>query len=258
MEDIQDFNGNESNNYLKDDQNQQLNVIGTELTWRKLFLFIITYFAISIGVVFVVGIFFAIIDVLLGTNMINALDQIQYLSLLELATFVLTMLVFRSVRDYLKGSYYIEALKKWQTYLYLIVAYIGVYISQYLFNYVLEWEQPGSQVDLFGLDQIGINPLNFSLLILAFVVIAPITEEIIFRGLIFGFIKDKFGLIAALLISSAIFGLLHPGHHLSTFVMGVAFALLYDRTKSIAVPIVLHMVWNALATYGLLSLVISS
>ncbi len=257
MENIGNFNESESQNYLKDDQNKKLNVIGTELTWSKFILFIMTYCAISIGIGFLVGIIFAISDIFLGTNMINALDQIQYLSLLELAAFVLTMLVFKSVRDYLRDSYYIQALKKWQTYLYLIVAYIGVYISQYLFNYVLEWEQPGSQVDLFGLDQIGINPLNFGLLILAFVVIAPITEEIIFRGLIFGFIKDKFGLIAALLISSAIFGLLHPGHHLSTFVMGLAFALLYYRTKSIAVPIVLHMVWNALATYGLLSLVIT-
>lgn len=258
MEDIQDFNENESQNDLKDDQNQQLNVIGTELTWRNFFLFFLSYFAISIGVVFVVGIFLAIIDSFFGTNLIDALDQIQYLSLLELATFVLTMLVFRSVRDYLNGNYNIQALKKWQTYLYLVGAYLVVYFAQYLFIYLLEWEQAGSQVDLFGLDQIGVSALNLILLILAFVVIAPITEEIIFRGLIFGFIKDKLGLIAALFISSAIFGLLHPGHHLSSFVMGLAFALLYHRTKSIAVPIVLHMVWNALATYGLLSLVISS
>lgn len=257
MRDNQDYNENESQNYLKSEQNQQLNVSGTELTWSKFLLFFISYFAISIGVVFVVGILFGIIDILFNTNTLIALDQIQYLSLLELATFIITIFAFRSVRDYLKGSYYLEALKKWQTYVYLIVAYFSVNIIQNIIIFELEWERAGSQVDLFGLNQIGLDPLNVSLLILAFVFIAPITEEILFRGLIFGFIKDKLGLTAALLISSAVFGLLHPGHHLSTFVMGLAFALLYYRTKSIAVPIVLHMVWNALATYGLLSLVIT-
>lgn len=257
MEKHQDFNENEREPSLQGRRIIQIEHAEAELTPGKLFLFLFAYFVIPIGVMIVATVIAVLIDRVFQTNTINSLGQIQYLSLLELIAFLITLLIFKSARNYLQGKFQLQAFKQWQAYLYLIGAYFIVYYAQYLFNYVLEWEQAGSQVDLFGLDQIGLNFLNVSLLVIAFVVIAPITEEIVFRGLIFGFINDKLGLATALIVSSVIFGLLHPGHHFSTAVIGLVLALLYYRTKSIAVPIVFHMIWNALAVYGLLSLVIS-
>ncbi|GAA4057168.1 type II CAAX endopeptidase family protein [Amphibacillus indicireducens] len=255
MEEHEDFNENERQHYMR---GRQINLVEAELTPGKLFLFLVAYFVIPIAVIFVAAVIATLIDLIFQTNMVNLLDQIQYLSLLELVAFLITMLIFKSARNYLQGKFQFQVFKQWQTYLFIIGAYFVVYYAQYLFNYVLEWEQAGSQVGLFGLDQIELNFINISLLVIAFVVIAPITEEIIFRGLIFGFIKDKLGLAVALIVSAIIFGMLHLGHHLSTAVIGLVFALLYYRTKSLVVPIVFHMIWNALATYGLLSLVISS
>lgn len=251
----QDFNENERQPSLQSRRIDHIELADAELTSGKLFLFLLAYFVIPIGVIFVAAVIAVLIDMAFQTNTVNLLEQIQYLSLLEFVAFLITMLIFKSARNYLQRRFQFQVFKQWQTYLYLIGAYFIVYYAQYLFNYVLEWEQAGSQVDLFGIDQIGLNFLNVSLLVITFVVIAPITEEIVFRGLIFGFINDKLGLATALIVSSVIFGLLHPGHHLSTAVIGLVLALLYYRTKSIAVPIVFHMIWNALATYGLLSLV---
>lgn len=253
----QDFNRNERQPDLQSRRIDYIELADDELTPGKLFLFLLAYFVVPAGVVSVATVIAILIDRVFQTNTVNSLEQIQYLSLLELIAFLITMLIFKSAGNYLQGKFQIQAFKQWQVYLYLIGAYFIVYYAQYLFIYVLEWEQAGSQVDLFGLDQIGLNFLSVSLLVIAFVVIAPITEEIVFRGLIFGFIKDKLGLAIALTVSSVIFGLLHPGHHFSTAVTGLVLALLYYRTKSIAVPIVFHMIWNALAVYGLLSLVIS-
>lgn len=252
-----DYMENERSNNSLNESGSSLNVTGLELNWSKFILFIVTYLALQVGIVFVAAIIVVILDILLGTSILNYIDQVQYISILDFIGFAIALLIFRSVRDFLQGRYQLAALKKWQTYLYIVGAYLVVYFAQYLIFDVLEWEVSGSQIDLFGLNQIDLGLMNIILLMIAFVVLAPVLEETLFRGLIFGFLNKKIGLIGALLSSSIIFGLLHPGHHLSTTIMGMAFVVLYLKTKSLWAPILLHMIWNALATYGLLSLVLA-
>lgn len=227
-----------------------------DLTWGNFFLFFLTYLLLIVVISFFVSLVFVVIDSLAGTGLNEGLMQIQYASLLELGAFLITILIFRSIRDFLKDQFDFTVLKKWSTYLYLLGAYVLVYAAQILFIDVLEWEQAGSQIDLFGLNAIDLNVLNILLLIFAFVVIAPITEEILFRGVLFGFLNRKIGVAFSILINLFLFGLLHPGHHFSTAIMALAFILLYVRTKSLITPILFHMIWNAMATYTLLSQVI--
>ncbi|WP_440897757.1 lysostaphin resistance A-like protein [Amphibacillus sp. Q70] len=253
-----DYMENERQNNSLNRNGSSLKITGLELNWSKFILFIITYLALQVGIVFVASIFVVILDMILGTNMMNYIDQIQYLSILDFIGFIIAMLIFRSVRDFLQGEYRLAALKEWQTYLYIVGAYFVVYFAQYLIFDVFQWEVSGSQVDLFGLNQIDLGLMNIFLLVIAFVVIAPVLEETLFRGLIFGFLSKKIGFIGALLASSIIFGLLHPGHQLSTTIMGMAFVIIYLKTKSLWTPILLHMIWNALATYGLLSLILAN
>lgn len=252
-----DFSENEIIKGINQDQEVQLKLHNNEMTWGKFSLFFVMYIAIMIGATIFASVISIITERVFNIDLLSYIQQIQYSALMELLVFILTLLALKHVREFLKGKYNFQALKKWQTYVYLVVAYVVIYTAQYLIIHKLEWEQGGSQVGLFGLDEISLNIINVLLLIVAFVVIAPITEEVIFRGLILGFLREKIGIIPAILISSLLFGLGHPGHHLSTTIMGLTFGLLYDRTKSIAVPIVFHMIWNAFATYGILSLVAS-
>ncbi|MFG6150380.1 CPBP family intramembrane glutamic endopeptidase [Halobacillus sp. B23F22_1] len=85
------------------------------------------------------------------------------------------------------------------------------------------------------------------LFILLPVVFAPITEEIIFRKVIFGQMYKRFNFLLAVLVSSLVFGAFHMDfkHMLVYFSMGVVFAFLYVRTKSIITPIVAHMAMNS-------------
>ncbi|SIS65212.1 CPBP family intramembrane glutamic endopeptidase [Salimicrobium flavidum] len=78
------------------------------------------------------------------------------------------------------------------------------------------------------------------------VVFAPITEEIIFRKIIFGSIYKRTNFLVALVISSLAFAAFHFDftHLLIYFAAGAVFAFLYVKTKSIITPIATHMVLN--------------
>ncbi|MBA2175822.1 CPBP family intramembrane metalloprotease [Halobacillus locisalis] len=93
------------------------------------------------------------------------------------------------------------------------------------------------------------------LFILLPVVFAPITEEIIFRKIIFGSIYKRTNFIVAVLISALAFGAFHFDflHMLVYFSMGIVFAFLYVKTRSIITPIVAHMAMNTFVVVTQLS-----
>lgn len=82
-------------------------------------------------------------------------------------------------------------------------------------------------------------------------VIAPVAEEILFRGVIFGYLR-RWGLTTAVLVSTALFASLHLGSAIpvTQIVGGVVFALAYHSAKSLVAPIVIHILGN-LAIFSL-------
>jgi len=81
------------------------------------------------------------------------------------------------------------------------------------------------------------------------VVVAPIVEEIFFRGFVFGGLRPHYGWKKAALISSALFAVIHlqPAAVVPIFLLGLVFALLYERSGSIWPAILMHVSSNALA-----------
>jgi membrane protease YdiL (CAAX protease family) len=75
---------------------------------------------------------------------------------------------------------------------------------------------------------------------------APVFEEFIFRGLIFGGLRRSFSPTTATLASAAIFAIVHPPLSvIPVFVMGVVAALIYERTRMLAAPMLVHAIYNA-------------
>ncbi len=80
------------------------------------------------------------------------------------------------------------------------------------------------------------------------VIAAPLTEELIFRGCLYGIVRQSHGRMAALLVSSILFALIHghipslPG--LAVFAAGLA--LVYERCGSLWAPILMHAGFNSL------------
>lgn len=87
---------------------------------------------------------------------------------------------------------------------------------------------------------------------------AAIGEELFFRGLLFGGLRQRLSLWPALLISGLIFGLPHlpqgdPAVVLQLSLFGVILAWAYERSGSLWVPIAFHAMNNSIAFYVLVS-----
>ena len=101
-------------------------------------------------------------------------------------------------------------------------------------------------------------PSQTTTLVLLFLVggvIAPVAEEIFFRGMLYGFFR-RWGVAPALLISTLLFVLSHAqgrGLPVTQAVGGLVFAVSYEREGNLLVPITIHVLGN-LAIFGLSAL----
>ncbi len=81
--------------------------------------------------------------------------------------------------------------------------------------------------------------------------LAPVAEELFFRGFLYTALRQRFGIAAAVTISSAVFAVGHIdalGVVAASFIMGIALALAYEYTRSLWVAIAIHAFNNSLAT----------
>lgn len=84
------------------------------------------------------------------------------------------------------------------------------------------------------------------LMALMAVIVAPLTEELIFRGFAYGIMKRFTDRWFAMLFTAVIFSVfhMHLGTAVELFVLGLAFALAYEWTGCLLVPIFMHMLFN--------------
>jgi len=78
------------------------------------------------------------------------------------------------------------------------------------------------------------------------IVVAPVTEELLFRGILFAFVKQQGYPKLAMWGTALLFGALHL--NLMTFVpltfLGLVLAWLYDTTDNLVAPIFAHSLFN--------------
>jgi membrane protease YdiL (CAAX protease family) len=92
---------------------------------------------------------------------------------------------------------------------------------------------------------------DFGWLVLLAVVAAPLCEEYIFRGLVFGGLERLWGFRRAALGSALIFAVVHPMLSAPTvFLLGLSTAFVYARSGMLLGPIVTHVVYNAAVIAG--------
>ena len=127
-----------------------------------------------------------------------------------------------------------------------------------LFTFAIA-ELCSSLIDLVGISRIftsyqesaesmfqGQNPL---LLIITTVILGPLTEEMVFRGLTYRRIRSYVGVRKAILFSALLFGIYHMNivQFLFAFVVGCLFAWLYEKSGTLLVSIGAHMLINLYA-----------
>lgn len=91
------------------------------------------------------------------------------------------------------------------------------------------------------------DPIELLLLFISIVILAPIVEEIVFRGIFFNLLNTKRSTLTAMIISSLVFGFLHAETMVPTAVIGFVLCFIYHRTGSLLLVMAGHMVNNLIA-----------
>ncbi len=78
------------------------------------------------------------------------------------------------------------------------------------------------------------------------VLIAPVAEELIFRGYIYPIVKRYLGIVAGVAVNSALFAAIHMDKQalLPLFTLAVCFSLVYEATGSLLVSATMHSLFN--------------
>lgn len=94
---------------------------------------------------------------------------------------------------------------------------------------------------------------SYILLIIAIIFLAPLFEELLFRGFLFkGLYHSKFGSLGAVLIPAFIWTIIHLQYNIFEmgilFVGGIILGLARLKTGSVITTIIMHSIWNIVAT----------
>jgi len=128
---------------------------------------------------------------------------------------------------------------------YLLISSTLVYvIGQLLPNF-----DPG-QTQEVGFSHL-VRQYEYLLAFVTLVVIAPIAEETLFRGYLYGKLRQYVPVWIAMLTTSLLFGLLHGQLNvgIDVFALSIVLCSLRELTGSIWAGILLHMMKNGLAFY---------
>ena len=77
-------------------------------------------------------------------------------------------------------------------------------------------------------------------------ILVPIAEELLFRGVLYSWLRQRLSILPCTLISAALFALAHGNRQMviQIFIVGIVLALIYEKSRSIIVSGLVHMTVN--------------
>jgi len=135
----------------------------------------------------------------------------------------------------------------------VLLSGVGCYTFMSLASYVLSIETPQFMIDVKSQTH---STFDIMMLVLGICIVAPITEEVIFRGLAYArLIKSRVGVTGAIIITSLVFTAIHTQYDFIVLALLSMFAFLLGyvryKTGNLVYCIVLHMQLNILSTIEL-------
>lgn len=182
-------------------------------------------------------------------------------TLVTVVLYALTLLIVIGVPYWarqIRTSYEELGLTRWPSWMDLLLAPAGfiVYlILSWLLGAIADAILPW--YDLTEAQSVGFEGITlqyeFLLAFVCLVVLAPVAEELLFRGYLFGKLMKHVPVWAAALVTSVLFGLVHGSWTVGVDVFALSLVLCSLRvmTGSIWSSTVLHMIKNGLAFYFL-------
>lgn len=133
-----------------------------------------------------------------------------------------------------------------------ILLYIGTYLVMFMLSIVLSKLLPSHLEGLeMAFEEMMKQP--FVLLVLVIAVMPAIGEELLFRGLVFGSMRQKYKVAWAIFLSALFFGAYHTNlvKLIPTGLLGACFAYIVYKSGSIFISMFLHFTNNFLSVIAM-------
>ena len=150
-----------------------------------------------------------------------------------------------------EGFKALSSLKAWGM---IGLTYLGIYIVTRIGSIVMMMEVVSNSTNQAAIENAHMNPF---LLITFTVIMAPIVEELVFRGLLMGRVFNPDSIVG-LIVSSLLFGLVHMPNSIGVWIvyagMGLALGIAYRKFQKLEYCIMAHIINNSIAVSMLLLL----
>lgn len=189
----------------------------------------------------------------------TGMNQAVLSTVLASCVYALSALVIIGVPMWIKKYYTsrrdigLTELPTWMDIMLAPAGFIIYFLLSALFVYVFSVFLPG--IDMNQAQETGFGNLYYHYeYILAFtmlIVVAPVAEEVIFRGYLYGKLREIVPTWIAIIIVSMVFGFIHGQWNvgIDVFALSIILCSLREVTGSIWAGILLHMIKNGLAFY---------
>jgi membrane protease YdiL (CAAX protease family) len=137
----------------------------------------------------------------------------------------------------------------WWLPLLMWAAYMAVTIIVSLATSVLPWVDVNQEQEV-GFKDLS-QPFEYVIAFVALVILPPIAEELLFRGYLFGRLRERFGFWLTTVVVSIVFGIVHLQWNvgIDVAVLSVFLCYLREKTGSVWASMVLHAIKNGLAYF---------
>ena len=180
----------------------------------------------------------------------KAVESTNYILL---ASSIVTVLVFLLIYKVRKKNFK-EELQIVKTIKSNIIIGIGLGLSAWVFNTgaLSLLQEVGLFKEHFAIMENILSPLsegNLFISVLTVGIIAPFTEEFIFRGVIFKTLNKNISILWTIIIQALFFGLFHGNLIQGTYatLLGLVFGYITYKTRSLWPSVVMHMINNTIA-----------
>ena len=132
----------------------------------------------------------------------------------------------------------------------LVITYLALIPLNYFWETIINSLELPDELQLpVSLLQQGGTTVEMILMGILIIIIAPICEEITYRGVFFRYLIGRLPSWLAVTLSAAIFSLMHYNLYSSfpLFVLGCGLAIVYQKSGNIMSSIFMHSVFNAVS-----------
>jgi uncharacterized protein len=220
-------------------------------------------FSILFLIATLAGIYFGIARIVIALNIgesINSsnITSLSFSILYGIQVFLMVGVVWfyaiywRKAKPKDLGFRYYSLIKTlWYSFLALLLIITINFVYVFLMTNVFNITSPSGKIE----ELVNNRNISSTMLLVVVSIIAPVCEEVFFRGFLFQGIKKTWGVFAGILVSSVLFAAAHLDlyNFLPLFAIGWVLTYIFHKTKSLIPVIFLHAAYNLIMIIVLFS-----